>query len=249
MEENERSQVRPARRGSQTEPERETRTENAVGASSRIDGAIQRGRMLLDDLEAVIRDAKQLPVVKTRLIPESTFDDLMGQLRMSMPDMVREAAAILNRQNEILETARSEAKARHDEADKYDREHREAADNYDKQIRSDAENFRVQLMNRAQEEAKALVADANTRAQQIVDAANQQAAGLVEENEITRRAQAYALEIRDSANQQANAMYEQARKQTDLMLSGAAASLSRSANEMARLRDSLLSGDQQESHD
>ena len=79
-------------------------------------------------------------------------------------------------------------------------------------------------------------------AQQIVEQAQQQAQRLVEESEITRRAQAYAQEIREDAEKQASAIYQQACHRTDLMLSGAAGALSRSAGELAKLRDSLLSG-------
>ena len=242
MEENERQQVRVARRGTVQNSEQDTAPAEPRQTVSRVDGAIARGKALLDALEALFQDAKQIPMTKTRLISESAFQDAIGQLRMSMPDMVREAADVLARQQEILDSARAEAQAKKDEADRYDREHRDAADSYDKQTRSDAESFRMQLMNRAQEDAKAMQADAETRAKQILDSANQQAAGLVEDNEITRRAKAYAMELQDSAKSQADAMYEAARKQTDLMLSGAVGSLSRSANELAKLRDTLLSG-------
>ena len=68
---------------------------------------------------------------------------------------------------------------------------------------------------------------------------------LIEENEITRRAQAYAMETRERAEKDADSIYSQACVQTDKMLSGAAAALSRSAGELAALRDSLLGQGQQ----
>ena len=103
------------------------------------------------------------------------------------------------------------------------------ADAYDKQIRQ-----------KAQEDSNAIIADANTRAEQIVFNAQQQAQKLVEDNEITRRAQAYAVETRERAEKDADSIYNQACAQVDKMLSGAAAALSRSASELAALRDSLL---------
>ena len=63
---------------------------------------------------------------------------------------------------------------------------------------------------------------------------------MLEENEITRRAQAYAMETRERAEKDADSIYSQACVQTDKMLSGAAAALSRSATELAALRDGLL---------
>ena len=68
----------------------------------------------------------------------------------------------------------------------------------------------------------------------------QQAQKLVEDNEITRRAQAYAVETRERAEKDADSIYNQACVQVDKMLSGAAAALSRSASELAALRDNLL---------
>ena len=102
-------------------------------------------------------------------------------------------------------------------------------DAYDKQIRQ-----------KAQEDSNAIIADANTRAEQIVFNAQQQAQKLVEDNEITRRAQAYAVETRERAEKDAYSIYNQACVQVDKMLSGAAAALSRSASELAALRDNLL---------
>ncbi len=62
----------------------------------------------------------------------------------------------------------------------------------------------------------------------------------MDDNEITRRAQAYAVETRERAEKDADSIYNQACAQVDKMLSGAAAALSRSASELAALRDSLL---------
>ena len=84
------------------------------------------------------------------------------------------------------------------------------------------------------------IGHANTRAEQIVFNAQQQAQKLVEDNEITRRAQAYAVETRERAEKDADSIYNQACVQVDKMLSGAAAALSRSASELAALRDNLL---------
>ena len=85
-----------------------------------------------------------------------------------------------------------------------------------------------------------MIADAQTRADAIVLNAQQQAQKMVDENEITRRAQAYAMETRERAEKDADSIYNQACVHADKMLSGAAAALSRSANDLAALRDNLL---------
>ena len=74
----------------------------------------------------------------------------------------------------------------------------------------------------------------------LLTSAQQQSQKLVDDNEITRRAQAYAVETRERAEKDADSIYNQACAQVDKMLSGAAAALSRSASELAALRDSLL---------
>ena len=63
---------------------------------------------------------------------------------------------------------------------------------------------------------------------------------MLDENEITRRAQAYAMETRERAEKDADSIYNQACVHADKLLCGAAAALSRSAGELTDLRDSLL---------
>ena len=237
MEDQERGQERPVRRAPQNAQE---------GENASVQGSIEEGRKVITEIERLFRESSQVPLMKTRMVREEDYKDLMGQLRIVMPKMVREAGSVLDQRDEMIAEASDAAKRLREEADRYDRQHREEADAFEKQTRMDAETYRREVMGRAQDEANAIVEDAQTRAAQIIEAAQQQAKGLIEENEITRRAQAYALEIQDSAQQHANAIYQQACHQTDLMLSGAAAALSRSAGEMAQLRDSLLKGGQAE---
>ena len=108
------------------------------------------------------------------------------------------------------------------------------------EVEAEADAYDKQTRQRAEEDAGAMIADAQTRAEQIVFAAQQQAQKLVDENEISRRAQAYAMETRERAEKDADSIYTQACVHVDKMLSGAAAALSRSAGELAALRDNLL---------
>ena len=238
MEDKGQRQERTVRRGAQGAPNPQE------AAEGRASGALAEGRAVIEEMDRLFREASQTPIVKThRLIRE---DALMGQLRIVLPKMVREAQGVLDRRDEITGEAEAVSRARREEAERYYRDRREEADAYDKQTRTDAETYRMQLMTKAQEEAEATVEDARTRAQQIVEAAQQQAQRLVEESEISRRAQAYAAEIRTDAEERAASVVQQAAHQTDLMLSGAAAALSRSAGEMAQLRDSLLTANKGE---
>ncbi len=241
MEDKGQRQERTVRRGAQGAPNPQE------AAEGRASGALAEGRAVIEEMDRLFREASQTPIVKThRLIREDAYEDLMGQLRIVLPKMVREAQGVLDRRDEITGEAEAVSRARREEAERYYRDRREEADAYDKQTRTDAETYRMQLMTKAQEEAEATVEDARTRAQQIVEAAQQQAQRLVEESEISRRAQAYAAEIRTDAEERAASVVQQAAHQTDLMLSGAAAALSRSAGEMAQLRDSLLTANKGE---
>ena len=114
------------------------------------------------------------------------------------------------------------------------------AKQFELEVQADADAYDKQIRQKAQEDSSAIIADANTRAEQIIFNAQQQSQKLVEDNEITRRAQAYAVETRERAEKDADSIYNQACVQVDKMLSGAAAALSRSASELAALRDNLL---------
>ena len=156
------------------------------------------------------------------------------------PHTVVQAQAILDERKKILGEAKEEAKASMGKADAYYTEKVENAKRFEQDVKMEADAYDKQIRQKAQEDSNAIIADANTRAEQIVFNAQQQAQKLVEDNEITRRAQAYAVETRERAEKDADSIYNQACVQVDKMLSGAAAALSRSASELAALRDNLL---------
>lgn len=192
--------------------EQEQRPVRREYGSSAAADSIGQARRVIDQLEARINDARRVPMSKTlSIVDAGELIDLIGQLRIVLPHTVVQAQAILEQQKQILGDAKADADA------------------YDKQIRQ-----------KAQEDSNAIIEDANTRANQIIFSAQQQSQKLVDDNEITRRAQAYAVETRERAEKDADSIYNQACAQVDKMLSGAAAALSRSASELAALRDSLL---------
>ena len=166
--------------------------------------------------------------------------DLIGQLRIVLPHTVVQAQAILEQQKQILGDAKAEADRTADKADEIYTTTVEKAKQFEQEVKADADAYDKQIRQKAQEDSSAIVADANTRAEQIIFNAQQQSQKLVEDNEITRRAQAYAVETRERAEKDADSIYNQACVQVDKMLSGAAAALSRSASELAALRDNLL---------
>ena len=206
--------------------EQEQRPVRREYGSSTAADSIGQARRVIDQLEARINDARRVPMSKTlSIVDAGELIDLIGQLRIVLPHTVVQAQAILEQQKQILGDAKAEADRTADKAD---------------EIYTTTVEKAKQIRQKAQEDSNAIIEDANTRANQIIFSAQQQSQKLVDDNEITRRAQAYAVETRERAEKDADSIYNQACAQVDKMLSGAAAALSRSASELAALRDSLL---------
>ena len=219
--------------------EQEQRPVRREYGSSTAADSIGQARRVIDQLEARINDARRVPMSKTlSIVDAGELIDLIGQLRIVLPHTVVQAQAILEQQKQILGDAKAEADRTADKADEIYTTTVEKAKQFEQEVKADADAYDKQIRQKAQEDSNAIIEDANTRANQIIFSAQQQK--LVDDNEITRRAQAYAVETRERAEKDADSIYNQACAQVDKMLSGAAAALSRSASELAALRDSLL---------
>ena len=221
--------------------EQEQRPVRREYGSSTAADSIGQARRVIDQLEARINDARRVPMSKTlSIVDAGELIDLIGQLRIVLPHTVVQAQAILEQQKQILGEAKAEADRTADKADEIYTTTVEKAKQFEQEVKADADAYDKQIRQKAQEDSNAIIEDANTRANQIIFSAQQQSQKLVDDNEITRRAQAYAVETRERAEKDADSIYNQACAQVDKMLSGAAAALSRSASELAALRDSLL---------
>ena len=218
--------------------EQEQRPVRREYGSSAAADSIGQARRVIDQLEARINDARRVPMSKTlSIVDAGELIDLIGQLRIVLPHTVVQAQAILEQQKQILGDAKAEADRTADKADEIYTTTVEKAKQFEQEVK---DAYDKQIRQKAQEDSNAIIEDANTRANQIIFSAQQQSQKLVDDNEITRRAQAYAVETRERAEKDADSIYNQACAQVDKMLSGAAAALSRSASELAALRDSLL---------
>ena len=221
--------------------EQEQRPVRREYGSSTAADSIGQARRVIDQLEARINDARRVPMSKTlSIVDAGELIDLIGQLRIVLPHTVVQAQAILEQQKQILGDAKAEADRTADKADEIYTTTVEKAKQFEQEVKADADAYDKQIRQKAQEDSNAIIEDANTRANQIIFSAQQQSQKLVDDNEITRRAQAYAVETRERAEKDADSIYNQACAQVDKMLSGAAAALSRSASELAALRDNLL---------
>lgn len=197
-------------------------------------------RQVIEALEQKINTARRIPVTGKAMVDGGEMIDLIGQLRIALPKAILQAQEILEQEDEILANARQEADRTADKADEIYTDTVNKANDLRDQIHQEADLYDKTVREKALAESEAMVADAQTRADAIMMSAQQQAQKMLEENEITRRAQAYAMETCERAEQEADNIYNQACIHADKMLSGAAAALSRSANELANLRDTLL---------
>lgn len=197
-------------------------------------------RQVIEALEQKVNSARRVPMTGLSMVDGGAIIDLIGQMRIALPKAVIEAQDVLDQQEQILTGAREEADRTADKADAIYADTVSKANAIRDQIHTEADEYDRTTREKARAESEAMIADAQTRAEAIIFSAQQQAQKMVDENEITRRAQAYAMETRERAEKDADSIYNQACVHADKMLSGAAAALSRSAGDLAALRDNLL---------
>ena len=197
-------------------------------------------RQVSEALEQKVNSARRVPMTGLSMVDGGAIIDLIGQMRIALPKAVIEAQDVLDQQEQILTGAREEADRTADKADAIYADTVSKANAIRDQIHTEADEYDRTTREKARAESEAMIADAQTRAEAIIFSAQQQALKMVDENEITRRAQAYAMETRERAEKDADSIYNQACVHADKMLSGAAAALSRSAGDLAALRDNLL---------
>lgn len=202
--------------------------------------SMKQVRQVIEALEQKVSAARRMPMTNLSMVDAGALIDLIGQLHIALPKAVLEAQEILQKSEEIMKNARAEADKTADEADSIYADTISKANAIKDQIHSEADEYDRVTRERARSDSEAMIADAQTRAEAILFNAQQQAQKMVDESEISRRAQAYAMETRERAEKDADSIYTQACVHADKMLSGAASALSRSANDLAALRDSML---------
>ncbi|MCI7737645.1 MAG: hypothetical protein MSL26_10975 [Clostridiales bacterium] len=222
-------------------PERAYRREQTAGGDS-----IAQAKRVLDLIEQKLSEGRRIPLSKgMAVVNVDEIGNLISQLRIALPKTVLQAQEIMQRSQQIMEDARRAAEETANQAEAGYKKAVADANAFKESVQKEADDYDRATRQNAQSAADAMLADAKMRADQVLLAAQQNAQSMIEENEITRRAQAYAMETRERAEKDADSIYSQACVQTDKMLSGAAAALSRSAGELAALRDSLLGQGQQ----
>lgn len=186
----------------------------------------------LDDIAAVVENARTIPFTQTCLVQRDLIVDLADTARESLPDDVRQATAVLNERQTIIQQAEQSAEEMATRAESYARATMDSADarvaemleqaNHEiRRMRADAEEQAQQVIADAHRRANQMVAEANDEGSRRIDAAAAQAERMVVEHEITRRAQVFALEL----EQHAERMATKARLEADAYVEGKLADL------------------------
>ena len=126
--------------------------------------------ILLEDLEDVLDDATSMPMTKKCLVDVEKIKTIIEDIRLNTPHETKQAKAIIDSRNTIIDDANKEAKAIIDEAHAQARE-LVARD----QITQTAQAEAADLLAKAREEGDSAIRDAQARASEILGNATTQA--------------------------------------------------------------------------
>ena len=108
--------------------------------------------ILLEDLEDVLDDATSMPMTKKCLVDVEKIKTIIEDIRLNTPHETKQAKAIIDSRNTIIDDANKEAKAIIDEAHAQARE-LVARDEITKVAQAEA----TQIISKANEQGKAMV--------------------------------------------------------------------------------------------
>jgi vacuolar-type H+-ATPase subunit H len=155
---------------------------------------------LIDSLEELVIQARRLPVGGNLVVDRKRMLDVIDQMRLAVPNDLRQAAQILEARDQIVEEAHQQARTTLDQA-----EHERA-----RRVDESA------IVRDAQERSQAMLMDAESRARQtIAEADSTAAAHLSEAAEAASKqlddADQYALEVLRRLDNQLQAFLESIR--------------------------------------
>ena len=130
--------------------------------------------ILLEDLEDVLDDASSIPLSKKSAVDVDKIKTIIEDIRLNTPQETKQAKAIVDSRNNILEEAKKEAG---DIVKKAEAEARDlvARDEITKKAQAEA----ADIIAKANEQAKQMVADAQNQASDILGNATTQANEMV----------------------------------------------------------------------
>lgn len=149
--------------------------------------------ILLEDLEDVLDDATSMPMTKKSLVDVEKIKTIIEDIRLNTPQETKQAKAIVDSRNNILEEAKKEAAEIIQEAQAQARE-LVARD----QITQTAQAEAAEIVAKAKEEGDTYVRDAQNQATEILGNATTQA------NEMVTSAQNKSREMLTAVNNYAD---------------------------------------------
>ena len=126
--------------------------------------------ILLEDLEDVLDDATSMPMTKKSLVDVEKIKTIIEDIRLNTPHETKQAKAIIDSRNTILDDANKDAQAIIADAQAKARE-LVARD----QITQTAQAEAAEMLARAKEEGEASIREAQARASEILGNATAQA--------------------------------------------------------------------------
>lgn len=149
--------------------------------------------ILLEDLEDVLDDATSMPMTKKSLVDVDKIKTIIEDIRLNTPQETKQAKAIVDSRNSILEEAKKEAEGIIQKAQEEARE-LVARD----QITKTAQEEATQIIASAHEQADAYIKETQDRASEILGNATTQA------NEMVTSAQNKSREMLTAVNNYAD---------------------------------------------
>ncbi len=149
--------------------------------------------ILLEDLEDVLDDATSMPMTKKSLVDVGKIKTIIEDIRLNTPQETKQAKAIVDSRNNILEEAKKEAAEIVAEAQAQARE-LVARD----QITQTAQAEAAEMLAKAKDEGNSYIAEAQNQASEIMENAKTQA------NDMVSSAQSKSREMLSAVNNYAD---------------------------------------------
>lgn len=149
--------------------------------------------ILLEDLEDVLDDATSFPMSKKSLVDVEKIKTIIEDIRLNTPQETKQAKAIVDNRNNIINEAKIEAENIIKKAQAEAR----ALVSRDEITRT-AQSEANEMIGQANQQAKSIVIQAQTEASEILGTASQQA------NEMVATAQTRSREMTNMANNYAD---------------------------------------------
>lgn len=148
---------------------------------------------LIERLESLVAEGTRIPLSGRALIDEKEFLDIIDQLRVSLPEELRQARRVTQERERLLAESRSEA-----ERVVHSAEQQAAFMLQDTELSKSAQRRAELLVEQAQEQAAAIMNEVERRAASVGDEAQRQA------EEVRAGADAYARDVLHNLERELN---------------------------------------------